>query len=761
MSLQNGTNDCFNTRIRAVRQYQKSGSIENVASSFKIHPVTLRRWIKRYQTGGEESLKTRKGYKKHPKRFVPVIEKKVVMLKEKNPSLTLSEAQDILEKDMIKISINGIWRIWERYNFAGFHKKNFQSDGKIAHTSEIQDGLEKAEQALSKGNMKKAAQILNALPECAENLILRKIPDRLLSLQRRVEKLDVAYVVTPFRETLRKARIMQKRAENKKLFYTSVRAGLCELFAMNGMDYTPEKQLVLAQRLLKKLGGEGSPDNVEPELHFLLLLGKARALADLGRTRTVLSCMKKCENICHHLNNAKSYRIVAATYSLVGFYKKSRRWIEKSLKCPKDRRRDNSHAYMAGNLALAGEYRTARKRLRLIKLDAPWFQSLVAIVKADCSLARGKIQDASQYANEALLIANKQRVFTYLIASSLRLVYCSCALNKKAKAISQLKRLIHQTKRYALKKNPLFIKVLLGQNSLPHDAVVRPNIKLTHLLCQASGYLRINDYRKAFKYAKAHQIMGLFHRLILFFPEPVNKLIAKGKPTGLPKALLKLPVFQKNVPVYHLKFLGPVHIYRNSIQLRDDPTPMYASFVIHLVFKKKIELASLYNNFWHHTKNPKASLSHLLYGLRKFLRLAPNTLLIKDGFLHFKGYITTDYQYYEQTITRAKALERAGEWIFAKKEYLRAFKVFRGEPFKKMYDPWSEHMRRVILNGLETEATHFAKSCFRHNNKNDARRILDKALKIIPNSEEIEKMVREYGGNGVSEKRRIQKTCSH
>jgi len=94
-------------------------------------------------------------------------------------------------------------------------------------------------------------------------------------------------------------------------------------------------------------------------------------------------------------------------------------------------------------------------------------------------------------------------------------------------------------------------------------------------------------------------------------------------------------------------------------------------------------------------------------------------------------------------------LERAGECGFAKKDYLRAFKLFRGEPFKKMYDNWSENMRGVILNRLETEALHFAKSCLEHENKKDAKKVLEKVLKIIPQSEEIRKMVRECGDDGV------------
>ena len=84
---------------------------------------------------------------------------------------------------------------------------------------------------------------------------------------------------------------------------------------------------------------------------------------------------------------------------------------------------------------------------------------------------------------------------------------------------------------------------------------------------------------------------------------------------------------------------------------------------------------------------------------------------------------------------------RAGEWKFARKEFLSAFKLFRGEPFKKNFDDWSVDMRFKILSQLETEAINFAKACLEHNNKRDARKILENVLKIIPDSEEIKNLL--------------------
>jgi hypothetical protein len=119
-----------------------------------------------------------------------------------------------------------------------------------------------------------------------------------------------------------------------------------------------------------------------------------------------------------------------------------------------------------------------------------------------------------------------------------------------------------------------------------------------------------------------------------------------------------------------------------------------------------------------------------MFQLRKYLGLPPYTLFVKGGFLHFKGYITSDYQIFETTITRAKALQRAGQWNFARKEYIQGFKLIRGEPFKKMYDNWSEEMRRAILNELESVAADFVKTCSGHGNRKDAQKVFSKISKI-------------------------------
>jgi len=162
--------------------------------------------------------------------------------------------------------------------------------------------------------------------------------------------------------------------------------------------------------------------------------------------------------------------------------------------------------------------------------------------------------------------------------------------------------------------------------------------------------------------------------------------------------------------------------------------------------KRAINLDEVYRNFWPNSEKASRNFSHLLVRVKKALKIPSHLLTVSRSYgetsLINEGiYFTTDYQEFAQTLARAKALQRAGEWGFAKREYLQAFKLFRGEPFKKNFDDWSVDMRFRILSELENEAINFARACLEHNNKRDAKRVLEKVLKIIPDSEEIKNLL--------------------
>ena len=162
-------------------------------------------------------------------------------------------------------------------------------------------------------------------------------------------------------------------------------------------------------------------------------------------------------------------------------------------------------------------------------------------------------------------------------------------------------------------------------------------------------------------------------------------------------------------------------------------TPKDTSFLIYLVSsrEKSRALEKIYRNFWPHSKNPSRNLAHLLVRIRKALRLPSHFLYVKEGRLFFDCFFTTDYGDYQEHLAQAKALLRAGEWGFAKREYLQAFKLFRGEPFKKMYDNWSDDKRLEVLFSYETEILSFAKELKERERNEEAEKLLKKTKKIL------------------------------
>jgi hypothetical protein len=80
-----------------------------------------------------------------------------------------------------------------------------------------------------------------------------------------------------------------------------------------------------------------------------------------------------------------------------------------------------------------------------------------------------------------------------------------------------------------------------------------------------------------------------------------------------------------------------------------------------------------------------------------------------------------------------------GEWTYAKRDYLRAFALLRGDPFQKMYDNWSEALRGELVGKMETALHTFVEGCKEHNDP-AAKKILERIRSILPYSAALAKM---------------------
>ena len=143
-----------------------------------------------------------------------------------------------------------------------------------------------------------------------------------------------------------------------------------------------------------------------------------------------------------------------------------------------------------------------------------------------------------------------------------------------------------------------------------------------------------------------------------------------------------------------------------------------------------------------------ALLSHMLSEIRRAIKIWRYFLCVTSShgqprLINRGVYFTTDYEKVEASLIHAKALEKADDRRFALQNYMHALKMFRGAPFEKMYDNWSENMRWFVLNQLTIAAVNFIR--IYTDNKNsyqlrvgtEVKKVVVKISEIIPHSEEI------------------------
>jgi len=377
--------------------------------------------------------------------------------------------------------------------------------------------------------------------------------------------------------------------------------------------------------------------------------------------------------------------------------------------------------------------------------------ALFCLGHAFVAFGQGNLVDATKFFRESLEKSYKGELYNRLYATSVGLASVAMALNKKSEASAHLRKYLPLMKKHNLQRELVSLRFLLrDEKRFPEAMDQMPAFHLFNLLARAQETGAVGDYRTAVVFAHRHNLIGLLHRMIVFLPESVVHVLERGKQTGLPRALLRFPVFNQAVPVYHVKLLGDVTISKNQQHIRSHLRPKDRAFVTHLALRacasnRSILLDDLYRNFWIESSKPVDRLLHLLARIKSQLKIPRHLLTIsstaREPRLSNRGvYFTTDYNEFEILLTQAKSLERAGEWHFAKRDYIKAFALLRGRPFEKMYDPWSEDMRNAILNKVENDGVHFVKRCLESNNKKEARTVLDKVGRVITDSLDVNKL---------------------
>jgi transposase len=727
-------------------------SFRLTALKYGIAYCTVFRWVKLYNEQGEERLLST--YKRPWNRANSDLEKKIVLMKEHEPNLTVRKAKDRLEKQNIRISIKGIWGIWKRYGYAGFSREDMSGHfTDCVWTKEAQQKYELAKRMFDHGSVDRAGEILNSIPALPENELLHQIPDSLLNIRRQIEKMEILFGKMPVGSYLKRLRILSEKCKRQNLYYSALIVGLVETVALSwsGDSLKMLKRAGELENMLKK--NEDCYSYLLFTPRFTLLLSEGIAHARIFQIKEASQIASTCRMMLRRRKyiSPPFFRYLGQLYVHLRNYREAEYWYSKSIEKLSGDNKKRTISLLADIFVKKGEYKKAVDIWKDLHIDYWGNQAQRLRIQAIWSLIRGMPDKAISLAVEALALLKKEELKIDMFGCYLIIASAYCSLDEKTRARRTLEKIVPFLIKNRLEEWKTIIEILVSQTLHDKDSMslyeqYLPTIKLALMLGKG-------QYTRALNYAEKRGIIDFLHQYIFFFPEAITPLLEKGKSTSLPGTMLKLPVFRKEIPVYAVKFLGNLVIHKNQQYLRVNLTPKDTAFLIYLCHKamepkKSLDLDKVYTNFWPGSKSPARNLAHLLVRIRKELRIPSHLLAItrergSAALVNLGIHFTTDYNEFKQSLALAKALERGDEWGFAEKEYLRAFKLFRGEPFKKMYDDWSDDKRLEILFSYESEVISFAHELVKRGRREEADRLLRKAKGIIPDSDEIEKMLKE------------------
>ncbi len=724
-------------RLESVKFYLNSNiSLRKTAEKYGVSYRALFKWVKWYKEKGE--LRLLSTYRRAWNRTPEEIEKRVAYLKEKNPALSLRKAKKILEKQGIRISIKGIWNIWKRYALTARPREDPYSPFGYS-TKEIEHSLKRVKELLRNRKLEEAARVVNSMPSFPKDPVLTQIPEQFLIPRRRLELLFLSFGKVSFAEYSRKAREIRKLLEKNELFYSSIFAGFAELVSLHWMG-APGEELKIIKTLKKRIKNMN-----DPSLKYLICMHEGIIYAKHFNYEKARKHIRKCVRLIKSLPYPFFYDSLGSFFSYMKDNKNVAYYLNKAYEREsKEWKRRILSLKIASTCAIGGRYREALTLLRHSEKYKEGYSSSFFIVSGFCAFGQGNILKALSFLRKAMEKSERGEIRNHIHATSLGFASIKAALGDLKEAKDILVKYLPVFKKYKMKSEILITNSLLRKGKISKQLEKFPVFRLL-------SFLQKGEYYKALKIAREKELLGLFHRYIVFFPELIRELLDKGKSIHLPKVILRFPVFNKHNIVFNVKFMGDLIIYRNKKYIYTNLGPKEKALLIHIALNlpepsKFLSLDKIYENFWRYSSNPHKNLTHILSRIRRKLKIPFHLLEIskRKGILINRGiYFTTDYQEFEHMVSQARVFLRSGEWKFAKRDFLDAFRLIRGEPFKKMYDRWSEDTRLKIIFRIESIFSDFIDECLKQEEERLARKIHRKAIRIIRYSDELKNKLTE------------------
>ncbi|MEO0185856.1 MAG: helix-turn-helix domain-containing protein, partial [candidate division WOR-3 bacterium] len=569
----------FQTKIEAVKEYYKQGlSLRKTAEQFGISYKTLWFWVHRYNSGGIKALNRRVGRTG----ILPALAKKVYLLKEREPGLTIVKAARFLQQNGEKISKNTVWRLWNRCYMIRRPLDNVLTTF-CSKSDDLELKIRQAEQYLKQGNVRYGAKILNNLFYIPENGILLTIPDSMLSIRRRLDKLylqvEKRFENTNFSEFAEKAKNIARALERKKYYWSSMLAYFLVLIALTWLG-RPKEKLAIHSILRKKI-----KEVRDPALRFNFYHQLANTYLDLLMVHRARPAIEKCRRLLYLLPDALYWESFADMLSrtlnnitVYHCYMKASEYAKDPIV------RDRLNLKIASCLALMGNTRECRKYLNLCRSmkNSTVFSGSYWLANAYYHFSRGDIFRAREHYMNALKSATHDQILNRLIASSIGLAAVAMSLNQPKQAMVYLMKYLPLVRKYRMYREMISLKSCAGMNVKIKPEVIKemPRMKLLVLLNKARQTKKIGDYLKVINYALNKKYMGFLIQHIVFYPDLVLNTLAKGRSTKLPAVVLHLPIFNTKTYAYRINFLGKIAVFSNQEYMKGRLSPKDSAILL-------------------------------------------------------------------------------------------------------------------------------------------------------------------------------------
>ena len=613
------------TRFQVVSHYlNKNTSLKETAIRYGVHYQSVFKWVRWYRKHGMARLFDT--YKRPWNRKEKRLEEKIVSLKEGDPCLTVRRAQEILKEEGIKLSLKCIWEIWKRYGLAGYVKRDLSNDfvEQLSWSREATLRFRQAEELYNLGLVEESAKILNSITALPKNSLIRDLPESLCNFRRRIERKLEQYGEVPLSRYLASLKKLYQTCIDRKLYYSALNIGLTLLAALSWAG-RPEELLVRVREMERLIRKQDYSSNTLFFVRFNLLISEAIANAKLLNLKRARGLARICNQMLKR-RRPIPYGLMthlATLYFHLQEFRKAEKLYEILLPYLPEEERKATIVRLAEIYYVQGSYNEAIRTLK----TGRWYrwsdQMNRLFYRSMRSLMAGDPRRAIEFATRALLLSRKDAIPVGLLKAYMAISSSYCALGEKVQAKRTMKRLLLYARRS--KRAEAWLEILLGKKRVKEKPAIQlPATRLAILL-------KAGRYHQALDQARKKAMSAYLHRFIFFIPEVVQKEIEKGRPTGLPRSVLRLPIFNPSSPTYNIRFLGKVVVYKNQRYLKIRLRPEERAFLIQLARRagtpgRKIMTRDLCQNFWPKTKRPSRNLSQMLVRIKKLLRIPTHLL---------------------------------------------------------------------------------------------------------------------------------------